>query len=254
MPTKTLSQKALDVIYEYLNLKIGDETISCSYFNNDKNKLRGALRVLIGKGRASEISEEVQVIAKREHIDLADLRGQELKKFLVEHNLGIDCSGLVFYILEAEFASQGRNLKLNFLSKNFLRKIIARFRKIENTSVRVLAHDVNSRKINLVDIEPGDMIVMIDFGESVVQDHVVIVHQVKYDESDKPVQIYYTHSLSWRIDGRYNHGVRQGVIQIRDLEKNLLEQKWIEQEKEGEENETLERARKSRILEIRRMK
>jgi hypothetical protein len=60
--------------------------------------------------------------------------------------------------------------------------------------------------------------------------------------------------LDWRTDGLYNHGVRQGTIEIVDLAKSLTNQIWIESGKTGEENETLERAIYAKNLLIRRLK
>ena len=44
----------------------------------------------------------------REKVDISKMDEDQLKKFAVEHNIGIDCSGLVYYILDAELKAKGK--------------------------------------------------------------------------------------------------------------------------------------------------
>jgi len=256
MNSKVLSQPTFQVINNYLKLKIENKKIPCPYFNNKRNKVRAGLRVLIGKGSSEEIIEEIKLIAMREKIDLEKLSEDELKKFLVEHNIGIDCSGLVYYILDAELKALGKSALKNHIifphAKNPIRKLLTKLRPAENTNVKVLADNKNSKTIPLVEIEPGDIITMVGSKNIANPDHVLLIHRVKF-ENDKPKKIYYTHSLQWKTDGQYNHGVRQGTIEITDPEKNILNQNWTEQEKVGKENETLTIATNAKYTEIRRL-
>ncbi len=249
MPTKLLSEKALSVIGQYMNFHIGGAVCSIPYYNNRHLRARAKLKVQIGKGSPENIQDEVENTALLQKINLKAIDSVSLKKFLVENNIGIDCSGLAYYILKSEY----EHLKLSFpFQKGLLGKLRARFRPIENADVATLAHDKNSMTIDLKNISQGDMITMLGGLENKDRDHVLLIHKVDYTDST-PSTIYYTHTIAWPTDGEYGHGVRQGIIKITDLEKSLTEQEWIEVEKTAEENYTLLRALKSKT-EIRRLR
>jgi len=190
--------------------------------------MRAGLRVLIGKGSMEDIVDEATLIALREKIDLKKLDAQELKKFLVDSHLGIDCSGLAYYVLDAELKSRGlgglnKYLKFPFITNPF-RKLLTLLRPIESAGVRTFAHDHNSIEVKLSDIKPGDFIVILGAGDNHDRNHILIVHEITDDT------IKYTHSMQWPSDGAYNHGVRQSEIEITDKNKNILEQIWFEPE------------------------
>ncbi len=263
----TLSPQALLVIESYLRVRIGGKEISCPYDNNRRQRVRGALRVGVGKGTALEIVEEAETLAIKEKINFSFLEPETIKKFLVDHNLGIDCSALAYYILDAELrAKKDEPLSRRLIcthSKNPLRRLIAKTRPVENTSTRTLANDANSVIIHLNGTSPGDMIVMLGTGERHDRDHVMVVHEVAYDTS-LPYEgrvregsirtLHYTQALAWRTDGPYRHGVRQGAIEIIDPAKPLLEQRWIEDGNEGRDNGTFEHATQAQRIEIRRLR
>jgi hypothetical protein len=60
------------------------------------------------------------------------------------------------------------------------------------------------------------------------------------------------HAIAWPTDGEYGHGIHDGKIEITDINKSILEQRWIENNVIENENYTLIRAQKS-ITEIRRL-
>lgn len=240
MSTKTLTREALQVIDSYQNLSIGKHKILCPYFNNRRSGVRGALRVLIGKGTPQEIEEEAVLFALREKIDLDSLNEEELKKFLIYHNLGIDCSGFIYHILDAELGGLKKHLKHPWI-KNPLRKLIAKLRVVENTGVSTFNNDVNTTEIKLSDVQPGDMIVMMNTGLKNDLHHILIVHEVS--ES----LIKYSHSFQFTTDGQYNHGIKQGEIKITKPNKNILEQEWSE-------IETFNHAKMAKELKIGRLK
>lgn len=251
---RTLSTEALTVINSYLHLPFGDKNISCPYFNNRRSKVHGGLRVLVGKGTPEEIVDEATLFAFKHKVDLKKLSDEDLKKFLVDHNLGIDCSGLAYSILDTELKSQKKgSLKkhLKFPTKNFLRKFIIRLRTIENTGVQTFADEKNSTMIALKDIQPGDFIIFLNTMEKGFH-HIVTIHAVEY-ENTSPKTLFYTHSLHWQKDGKYAHGVRQGSIEVTDFQAPLLNQKWTEGEKQAEENETYLHAQSAERLELRRL-
>ena len=113
MNTKFLSDKALEIIDQYTNFRIHDsETCNIPYFNNNHKVIRAGLRATIGKGSPGDIFEEVEIeLAKNGelhgelHSDLPHgaikngtfvpnaITSESLKHFLVDRNIGIDCSG-----------------------------------------------------------------------------------------------------------------------------------------------------------------
>ncbi|MDB5259511.1 MAG: hypothetical protein JWO73_719 [Candidatus Taylorbacteria bacterium] len=265
MNTKLLTDRALAVIEQYSNFHIGSGTTlsgicSVPYFNNRRAGLRAGLRALKGKGSPHDIYEEAEITALKEKIVPSSFTGAALKEFMVDHRLGIDCSGLVYYVLNAESIGRSkgqidRHLSFPYCKKGIIGKIVCRIRPTENTNVQTFASDKNSSVVTLADIQPGDFISMIKHPdaseEDRARDHIILIHQIEY-QNFIPTAIHYTHSIAWPTDGVYGHGIRQGVINITDPKKALLEQRWVEAGKTGEENFTFTRAKKS-ITEIRRL-
>jgi len=234
MTTKLLSQRALSIIDGYRNFAIGSTVCSIPYYNNKRLRARAKLRAQIGKGSPKDIFEEVENLAVKEKVNLQNIDSLSLKKFLVDRNIGIDCSGLVYHVLEP------RHLSFPFAT-GFIGRLRAKIRPAENMGVASLAHEKNSKEIPLTQAEPGDIITMVDGTE---RDHILLIHQVDYEDLF-PAVIHYTHSVAWPTDGEYGHGVRQGMIKITDMSKPITEQEWIENEKTGVENYTFMRATKS---------
>lgn len=249
----TLSKPALDVIQNYLHLPFPDHDINCPYFNNQRVKVHAGLRALIGKGSVEDIIEEANIIALRDKINLSALTNDELKKFLVNNNIGLDCSAIVYYVLAAELQARGlaplkKLLKFPF-AKSLIRQLLAKLRPVENVEVNTLAHEANSREVLLSDVQPGDMIIMLKTGQKHNLNHVLLIHQVNNLNS----VMHYTHSFKWRTDGKYNHGIRQGAITIVDPTKTLLYQIWEEEGKQSEENGTFMEAKEALSLSIKRL-
>ena len=69
---------------------------------------------------------------------------------------------------------------------------------------------------------------------------------------DQRILITYTHSYMWPSDGLYNHGVREGVIDVAG--NDLMTALWTEQGVTGTENYTFESARTASEVSIRRLK
>lgn len=249
MPS-TLSKPAKDMIAHYEALSIGGKSIRTPYYNNKRAGVRGGLRVLVGKGSPSDIEEEVKIISLKKHLDLTTISQEDITHFLVDNNIGVECSGFVYHVLNAE--KKATNQKplaklLSFPSQSLLRKIITRFRPIENTNVKVLGNEKNGTITPLSDITAGDLIIMLGTGDSHDLDHVLIVTDVDNDV------VSYAHSLNWKQDGKYNHGIRRGTIMITDIKKPLAQQVWEESGESGEKNETLWRATTANELMIKRI-
>lgn len=250
MITKTLQPKTLELIHQYTDFSTGNVRISIPYFNNRRSGIRHGLRVLLGKGTPKDIYDEVTLVALREKIKLPELDASAFKKLLVDANIGIDCSGFAFHILNLESVTRklgSMRSHLHFpLVSNMIGRIIVRyFRTVENAGVATFAHDTNSHHIELVDIAPGDIITMLNAPSADrIANHILVIHQVEY-QNDTPTTLHYSHSIAWPSDGEYGHGVRQGSITITDLTKPITEQVWTEASDTRASNYTLERARAS---------
>jgi hypothetical protein len=232
MTTKILSNRAISTIQEYLKFHLGSAVCSIPYYNNRSKRTRAALRAQIGKGSPQEIVDEIEHIATKQKINLQAIDSETFKKFLVDNNVGIDCSGLVYNILKP---------KLSFpFAKGALGIFRSIFRKVENADVATFAHPANSSEIEVREAQPGDIITMQGSSEN-ERDHILLIHQVDY-ENEIPTLLYYTHSVAWPTDGHYGHGVRQGQISITNIDRPLTEQIWVENDKIGPENYTFSRA------------
>lgn len=262
----SLSERALKTIHDYFYLPIGGKTVSCPYWNNARAKARGGLRVFTGKGSVADILEEVALLEKKRKINLSELSADEIKKFLVDNGIGIDCSGFVYHILDSELRAIHKKKLSSHLSftllPNFLRRILAKLRPAQNASVSIITQEKNSSKIKLKEIKPGDMIIMLKSGQKYDRDHILLIDKVNYNPADcrisaaedkKPKSLNYVHSFVWNKDGKYNGGVKQGKIIFTDINKGLLEQTWEEDEKTGLSNETFLRAKQAKFLDIRRL-
>lgn len=257
MNTKIISDKALSVIDQYAHFRVANAICSIPYYNNRKIGVRGGLRALIGKGSPKDIFDEVEILSLKQKVDLKTLDGESLKKFMVDNDIGIDCSGFAYYILNAECLARGlgtldKHLSFPFTKKGWFGKIRARLHPENNTDVATFSHDKNSHVISIDNIEPGDIITMNKLPDAPEEDrarnHILIIHQVEY-QNFVPTTIHYSHSVAWPTDGVYGHGIHQGVIEIIDPHSKaanpLFEQRWLEAG-------ALERARAS-LTEVRRL-
>jgi hypothetical protein len=254
---KTLSKQATEILDAYKTLHIGNIEIPCLYYNNKRQNIRAGLRVSIGKGNPKDILDEVNILALKHKVDLSTMNETAIRTFLQKEHIGIDCSALVYYALDAEL--KGRKIKslkrsLSFpFATTIIRKFLCKLRPVENTNVRTLAHESNSKEICISDVRPGDIITILEGGLDHKFYHTMIVSSVTYSDDAVPTTVTYTHSYQWSTDGKYNHGVRNGKIRITDANKPLLDQVWTEQEKSGVENETFVRASEACAVSLRRL-
>ena len=255
MNTKTLSDRSISVIDQYMHFTIGTAVCSVPYFNNKTKRTRAALRVFGGKGSPKDISEEVMALAIKSHVPLSAFTDASLKKLLSDNNVGIDCSGFAYYVLNAESQKLGKgslDKHIAFVNcKGLISKIRCSFRPVENCDVATLADDKNSAAIELKDIQPGDMIIMTSGPEGDERDHLLILHQIEY-QNFIPTEAHYSHAVAYPEDGKYGTGIRQGMIKIESIGKPLAEARWIENNLAGNLNRIYARALKSKT-EIRRL-
>ena len=229
MNTKTISNRALATIDQYLHFNVGQASCSIPYFNNKVSRSRGALRAYIGKGSTHDIYDEVVACMVKDHVAVNLVTDESLKMYLTDKNIGMDCSGFAYYILDTE--SRERKLgqldkKIHFTNcKGITGKIRCALRPVENCDVKTFACEKNSRVIDIKDALPGDIITMTDSATE--RDHILVIHQIEY-QNFIPTNLHYSHTIAYPEDGVYNTGTRQGVIEIFDLNKKITEQNWLE--------------------------
>ena len=264
-----LSPAAQKIIQEYFSLPFANVAgVRCPYFNNARLGQRGQLKVLIGKGAPAEIIEEAKIISIQYCKDVFDKNGlcnvhldhpapheqaECIRQFLVDNNLGIDCSGFVTNVLRKHFLETKKIdlAKKLFIApkKNLLRWLISRLRPIEQISVNVYANDQNTETVtDLAKIQPADLIVMLKTGVNKNHDHILLVTEI--NES----MIKYAHARAWPSDGKYGHGVAEGIITITNPSRGLLEQTWEEKGKTNQNNETYLEAKQAEILAVKRLR
>jgi hypothetical protein len=229
MNTKTLSTRSLSVIEQYKNFTVGPAACSIPYFNNKTLGSRVALRAYVGKGSPKDIYEEVTACLTKDHVTLDVLTPDSLKKYITDKNIGIDCSGLSYYILNAEDEERGKghlDKHLHFTNCGGLfGKIRCAMRPVENCGVNTFADNKNSHVMSLKEMQPGDMITMISKVND--RDHMLVIHQVEY-QNFLPIKLHYTHTIAYPEDGVYGTGVKQGTIEIVNPEKSILDCLWSE--------------------------
>lgn len=246
----TLAPAAQAVIDRYLRLPMLGEPVNAPYFNNQRVGVRGGLAVNIGKGSPEDIGLEAEIQAKLKHFPITTATTAEIKQFLVEQNLGVDCSALVFYVLKYEaWARNGHNFEGSLVfpqATTWWRRWLAKFRTIENTSVSVLGADANSRIVPTAEVAPGDLIFLWRTGLHHTLNHVLLVTAVSEHG------LSYVHSFRWRTEGQYDHGVRTGTITWPNSPNLLLTAVWTEKNQTGQANDTFSHAQEAELVEIRR--
>jgi hypothetical protein len=246
-----LEGKSRAMIDKYLALPFGTKP-SCPYFNNKRRKIRSGLRVEKGKGTPEEIAEECAIDAKLARVRISDLSTDKLKEFLVEQDLGVDCSGFAYHVLNAYSQEKnGKSIQSYIKTKRegFVGRLIAKLRPAENIGVSTLADERNSIEVKVGELRPTDLIVFLGTGTDKIYNHVLVVTSVERGDTTR---ISYAHSYSWPSDGVYNHGVREGDILVHG--EDMLGGTWKEQGAMGADNYTFESARTAKVFSIRRLK
>ncbi|HEY4504696.1 MAG TPA: hypothetical protein VJI73_02910 [Candidatus Paceibacterota bacterium] len=220
-----LSANSSKIIDDYLCLPLPGALVRTPYYNNKHKGVRMGLPALVGKGTPKEIAEEALIYATREKIDLASLDTESKQRFLVDHSLGIDCSGLAYHILDAESQARDKGSLASHLQYPLNNGILSRLgryirrRYAQNADTLTLAHPFNSGEIKQSDLAPGDLVVLIDRGGG-ERNHVLVVESV----DEKKVSLI--HSIANAEDGKYNHGARMENFTISDQIANEIREKF----------------------------
>jgi hypothetical protein len=208
-----LSLKKLQSFYQlYLALPLGKHLIPIPYWSN---KLKNG-KILVegafgGKGTPSQIKKAAQKSARQEKLDLNKLTQKELIFLLKRNKIGLDCSGLVYQLLDF-IAQQKKKKKLDRVLLGSQKK-----KGIRRVGVKEFCHPQNSFPIPLDQVQTGDFIVLDQ------KRHILLVLDKKANK------INYIHSSQ----KTKKNGVHLGTLTITKPDRGLKDQKWSDQLKNG---------------------
>jgi hypothetical protein len=220
---------AQEAISKYKNLKLGSKSVQCPYFINAKRKKD--LRALVGKGTPEEIVMEAKIWEKLTGQNFEKMSETEIKTFLTNKGLGIDCSGFVVHVLDSWYQSKHQKhiwSELKLVQGGLLSNIRYKLRPVENLGANTLTSEVNSIEIEINEVKPGDVIR--SKWKKVGTHHIQLVTKVEYRENETVSQIEYTHATPYYGE---TSGVRVGQIKILDPQKPLFDQEWTEKDEHG---------------------
>lgn len=211
---------------KYFHLKLGGKDVVCPYYISDK-LIAGNLRVMSGKGSAEEIELETNIWAKVKGVDLNCMSEDEIRKFMIRHKIGIDCSGLIVNVLDSYLQTKKKKhlwKYLNYLNNSFMSKFRRLLRPVENIGANTLTSDLNTKKIsNLDEIKPGDLIRA--KGPQKNAFHVAMVVEVEVKDGHVS-RFKYANSHRYYNEG---NGMRYGEVFINNLSSNeLKDQQWTD--------------------------
>lgn len=220
MKRVSLPSSAQSIIKQYATLSIGGHKIVTPYFMNEKGK-KGR-RVSVGKGTPEEIEKETRRAAKKYHFNLQQSSVKKVREFMIAHEIGVDCSGFVTWVINEIVKEKLHKPVWRVLSYRMLSRpaqVKRLLRPVENISVRVLTHSANSLVIPRVkDIRVGDMIRIFN-GH-----HILLVSEVSYRNDGMPVSLKYVNST---MNAVALYGIITGEIAIIKPEGTIIEQKWM---------------------------
>lgn len=219
--TNVLYEKAK----EYLDFEISGKRVKIPYVLA-KGK-RWHFFDSCGKGTPEQIRAETVRAAKNKGVDLSSYKPSEIRKFMRQTGIGVECSGFVYHLLK-EFVKEkkGKNLDWCLLRyKGFVGKverILLSFKRVRRLNAEVLTNSLNTVKVERVSqIKPGDLLRLTPLNWP--GKHVTIVVGVT------PNKIIYAHSSR----DTKSLGPHFGEIEILNRKLGLESQRWLEITKTG---------------------
>lgn len=202
-----LSPKTTSLLENYLMLPFNRFRIVCPYWANDLSKsIKGPFS---GKGTPRQIVTTSYKRARKLGRDLDQLNKRELKEFLEDNRIGIDCSGFVFHLLNT--LDKERNG--DGIARKYLKNVkIPAWRASWKINADTLSSTKFTRAIKLKNVTSGDVIRLL------AGKHVAFVVEVRANS------ITYAHCSNYSSV----RGCHLGTIIIKDWEKDLQFQDWQE--------------------------
>jgi len=211
------SSKALqELFYQYTHLPLGGKFIVCPYWMNKLKK--GLLGPLGGKGTPQQIIQVVEEAAKKAGQDLNQMNEKEILAFMKRKRIGVDCSGFVFWMLNALDEERGGDGLLNDIPE-----VKGSFMPAGRADVKLLTSEKYTVPVELAEVRVGDVVRM---GRG---SHILIILAITRIAGEiKALQ--YAHSS----DKTLISGVHLGEIKVWDESQGLEKQQWQEVTQQGE--------------------
>ncbi len=130
--------------YEKFLLPLGGKLIPTPYRINIPYQ---ADRRKYGKSDPQTLVSDTIQIAKEQNFDLGKASIEEIRKFMEQNMLGIDCSGIAYHVLDYLLKKSGKRSMLD-----------NGFPKASATNVAILTSDQFSTPIEMGNTQPGDLI------------------------------------------------------------------------------------------------
>lgn len=219
-----LHPAAQAIVERFRSLDLGGKKVTAVYHIN-AGHIKD-LRVMVGKGTPEEIEMETKIWAQLKGIDLDKISADDIRDFMRLRKIGIDCSGFIYHIFSAWLhATVNETLlqQIKFPYKTPLGGIKIWLRPAENIGADTLTSNLNTTPIGLKDMRPGDLIRSKSVHQGV--DHILLISEVAKNEQEIPVWFKYVHST--KQFGKDN-GVREGQVNITDINAELKDQDWLE--------------------------
>jgi hypothetical protein len=205
MDDKRVAKELKRIYKKFAELKLGGKIVATPYRLNEMDQDYGP--AFQGKSSPEVIIETATSLANKEQVKLADLSIDEIRKFLEDHKLGIDCSGFVYRMLD-------------FMVKKIFSRALQDATGLDhvgNTNVELLTStDFTVPIENISDIKPADIIKVHSFEKP---PHCMIILEVRGSK------ILYAHSSLSSTPS----GVHTSFITITDPTKSIDQQKWAEE-------------------------
>jgi len=223
--TLSLPDAGFKVIDAFIHLPLGGKVVPCPYHMNVR-KERVGLRVLVGKGDPMEIIQEVKIWSKIKDFDLNKATISQIREFMIDRSIGIDCSGFIVHVLGYVISKflKKKLAKILVYEKSDLLSILRRkLRPIENIGANTLTNLKNCDPItDMNKMLPGDFIR--SKGKLKNSHHILLITKV-IKQDGFVIEVEYVHSSK---NYEEENGVKFGRIQITDLSKPLEKQNWLE--------------------------
>lgn len=226
---EVIHEEVLNRIKDYTNLTLGNSNVVTPYFINDKR--RKDLRAMVGKGTPEEIIMEAKIWEKLKGAKFSSLDSQEIKQFLSDRGIGIDCSGFIVHILDAYTQKvKGRHLwsYLKLTHNGIINSLRYMLRPVEQLGANIITDTQNCNVVSISEVQPMDLIR--SRSTRLNGDHIMIVIEVERNQEGVVKKITYAHSTPHF--GKDN-GVKFGEIEIIDETKTLELQNWMEKDSSG---------------------
>ncbi len=215
------------ILNRYLCLELGGKCVPCPYWINQSaiNPFLWFNPAFSGKGTPAEITAATIKLANHHHLDLNSSTIGSILRFIQRHNLGVDCSGFAYQLLNAfDLTASGTGLASR-LTRTPTWHPFGKFRDIRfKINAAYLTGLQNAFPISeFKDIRPGDMIRC--KGDNGTGKHIMIILQ------STPKHLIYAHSshLFTKIKG-----VHLQQITITHPNLTLDHQQWHEPTITGE--------------------